>query len=299
MNESKKYELIPNISSLRAIGIGMEHFPNYVNLTFDNTHSLDIILLSFIIKGEVTHHLESESYQETDFGLSIINYGQQHNIITTEKGAEIINIYLDLKHAILPELPDPLQEVVPLFLPVHIGMQNKLNRMVRLNFTENDNVVVLLKEMAHEIDCAAPGFEVAVKDYLRIFLIKCARKVIEHELKPSATLNSHTLKRLEKLRQFMDRHYKKQFQLSELAELSAFSPNYLCRIFKGYTGKTMTEYINERRIQAAMLLLKTSSKQVIDIATLVGFNDLSHFNHLFKRITGTSPNKFRRSGKKQ
>jgi AraC-like DNA-binding protein len=292
-NKTRTYEVISQVDSLRTLGIGVKHFPKYINLNSDNAHSLDIILMSFIVKGDVIHHLDSESYPESDLSISIINYGQQHSITTSEEGAEIINIYLDLKHEILPILPEQLQEVLPLFLPVDISMQNKLNRMIRLKFTEEDNAVAPLKEMEREINTAAPGFEAAVKDYLRLFLIKCARKVLHRNLKPAANINSHSLKKLERLRQFIDQNYKRQFQIAELARMSGFSPNYLCRIFKNYTGKTLTGYINERRIQAAMLLLKTTSKQIIEIASLAGFNDLSHFNHLFKKITESSPRKFR------
>lgn len=293
MKKTRQLEIIPRHDSLRTLGIAMEHHQQYINKSPKGAHSLDIILLSFIIKGDVIHHLDNETYPESDLSLSIINYGQQHTITTTKKGAEIMNVFMDLKHDILPVLPKSLQEALPLFLPVYISMQNRLNRMVRLNFLPEDNVLHLLKEMKKELDEAAPGYEVAVKDYLRLFLIKCARKVIQRDIKPAANVNSHSLKRLERLRQFIDQNYKTQFQISELARMSAFSPNYLCRIFKTYTGKTLTEYINERRIQAAMLLLKTTSKQVIDIANLAGFNDLSHFNHLFKRIAGKSPRQFR------
>ena len=290
---TKKLEIIPRHDSLRTLGIGMEYHPCYINPGTDSPHSLDIILLSFIIKGNVVHHLDDETYPESDLSLSIINYDQQHTISTTEDGAEIMNIFLDLKHDILPVMPDSLQDALPLFLPVHISMQNKLNRMLRINFLEDDNVLPLLMQMNQELNEAAPGYEVSVNDYLRLFLIKCARKVKQRDIKPSADINSHSLKRLERLRQFIDQNYKRQFEIAELARMSGFSPNYLCRIFKKYTGKTLTEYTNERRIQAAMLLLKTTKKQIIEVANLAGFNDLSHFNHLFKKIVGISPRKFR------
>lgn len=294
MKNKRKLKIIPRIPSLKALGIGVEHFPEYVNLKPDAHHSLDIILMSFIVKGEVIHHLEDESYLESDLSLSITNYGQEHNITTTKDGADIINIYLDLKHYNLPVLPEALQEFLPLFLPSHISLQNRLNRMLRINFTETDKAVSLLLEMKNELSEQKPGYEMVVKDFLRIFLIKCARKVQHRNIKPAAKINSHSLERLERLRQFIDQHYKRQFEIAELARMSGFSRNYLCRIFKNYTGQTLTEYTNERRIQAAMLLLKSTSKQVIEIANLAGFNDLSHFNHLFKKITGISPSKFRK-----
>lgn len=293
MKKNITYKLIPEKEALQSIGIGIEYFPKYINLDPDTIHSLDIILMSFIIKGDVIHHLDRETYHESDLSLSIINYGQQHTITTSKDGAEVVNIYLDLKHNILPILPDELQEVIPLFLPIHINMQNKVNRMVRLNFAEEDNIAPLLKNMANELKAAEIGYEIAIKDYIRLILIKCARNVLQHHFKPATKINSYSEKKIEKLRQFLDKNYKSSPQLTEIAKMTAFSPNYLCKIFKEYTGKTIFEYINERKIQAAMLLLKTTSKQIIEIADIAGFNDLSHFNHLFKRITGTSPNKYR------
>ena len=196
MIKNEIFELIPKIDSLKTLGIGIEYFPKYINLNPKLTHSLDIILMSFILKGDVSHNLESDSYHEYGLNLSIINYGQRHTITTSKDGAEIVNIYLDLKHYILPMLPEKLQEAIPLFLPIHMKMQNKLNRMIRVNFGEDDNIVLLFKSMNKEMQAAKIGYESAVKDYLRLILIKCARRVLEKHVKPSANLNSDTLKRV-------------------------------------------------------------------------------------------------------
>ena len=294
MKMTQKLEIIPRLESLRTLGIGMEYHPRFINKSRKNRHSLDIILMSFIIHGEVLHHLDDEVYPESDMSLSVINYGQQHCITTLDSGAEIMNIFLDLKHDIIPVLPDKLQDSLPLFLPIHPGIQHRLNRMVGIKFDDNDEILHILMQMHDEFQQQAPGFEAAVKDYFRIFLIKCARRVKMRHLKPAAKIHSDSEKRLEKLRLFIDRHYHQHFGIAHLAGMAGFSPNYLCRLFKTYTGRSLIEYTNERRIQAAMLLLKTTSKQIIDIAGQSGFNDLSHFNHVFRKIAGTSPGKFRK-----
>ncbi len=62
---------------------------------------------------------------------------------------------------------------------------------------------------------------------------------------------------------------------------------------KSYTGKTIFEYLIEKRIQAAMLRLQSSDEKVLTIALECGFNDITYFNRTFRRLTGQSPRQYR------
>ncbi len=66
-----------------------------------------------------------------------------------------------------------------------------------------------------------------------------------------------------------------------------------CRYFKKATGKTFTQFVNEFRIVHATKLLTENPTSISDICFESGFNNFSHFNKLFKKITGKSPLKYR------
>jgi YesN/AraC family two-component response regulator len=68
-----------------------------------------------------------------------------------------------------------------------------------------------------------------------------------------------------------------------------------CRYFKKYTKKTFTQFVNEFRIREAIRLIGLGNKSITEISLEVGFNNFSYFNKQFKRVTGKSPSKYKKS----
>ncbi len=81
--------------------------------------------------------------------------------------------------------------------------------------------------------------------------------------------------------------------LSELASTLNINASYLSTVFKKETGKTITAYVNEKRIELAQELLKTTNLQIQTIAQYCGIIDVHYFTRLFKKISGLSPKQFR------
>ena len=89
-------------------------------------------------------------------------------------------------------------------------------------------------------------------------------------------------------------HYADQFRLEQLAEMCGLSPDYFSRAFSQAAGVPPFTFISRVRIDAARRLLKRSTTQILEIAYAVGFNNVSHFNRAFRRVTGMSPREYRR-----
>lgn len=66
---------------------------------------------------------------------------------------------------------------------------------------------------------------------------------------------------------------------------AAFPLSYLCRVFKKHLNKTPTEFINDIRIANAKLALEYTNRSILQICEEVGFDNTSHFYHLFKKDT--------------
>lgn len=95
---------------------------------------------------------------------------------------------------------------------------------------------------------------------------------------------------------YINSHYQEQISISHLAALVSLSKNYFMNRFRQVTGSTCIEYINKVRINAACDMLRSKNIPVTEVAYTCGFGNLSNFNRQFRRITGTSPFQYRKSG---
>lgn len=69
--------------------------------------------------------------------------------------------------------------------------------------------------------------------------------------------------------------------------------SYFSRLFKQETGKNLMMYIAEKRIEKAIEYMKDENVNLTEIAFLIGYDDYTYFNKVFKKITGKSPRDYR------
>lgn len=84
--------------------------------------------------------------------------------------------------------------------------------------------------------------------------------------------------------------------LTEAAALVGMSPAGFSRFFRRMTGRSFTGWIHEVQITQACQLLSRTDQPITTIAAAAGFENLSHFNRIFKRLRGCTPREFRQSG---
>lgn len=93
---------------------------------------------------------------------------------------------------------------------------------------------------------------------------------------------------------YIKEHYNRKITLEEVARHSGYSPAYFSRIFAEEIGMSFKEYVNDLRIERSKELLLAEELPILEIGSLVGFNDQSYFCKIFKRATGVSPDVFRK-----
>ncbi|WP_053970680.1 AraC family transcriptional regulator [Mangrovimonas sp. ST2L15] len=92
---------------------------------------------------------------------------------------------------------------------------------------------------------------------------------------------------------FINNNFKRAISLEEIADKVSMTEPAFCRYLKKATGKTFTRLVNEYRVVHATKLLNESQLSITDVCFESGFNNFSHFNKLFKEITGKSASKYR------
>ena len=101
-------------------------------------------------------------------------------------------------------------------------------------------------------------------------------------------------------RELLGRFHMNEFLrvgLDDILKPFHFNKSYLCRRFRQYTGYTMTEYLNQIRLQQAAFQLQYTDNTILSVCNNVGFSSVSYFNKLFKQTYGVSPKCFRKSQK--
>jgi len=128
----------------------------------------------------------------------------------------------------------------------------------------------------------------AVSVLMREMFASYCRLVRKHSMKDLSPI-------VQKAVLMIDADLSANLSLATLAEHLEVSSGYLCAIFKKETGKTVSEYIREKRIKYAVHLLSTTKLQVQTIALHCGIVDIQYFSKIFKKQVGMTPNEYRRS----
>lgn len=101
-------------------------------------------------------------------------------------------------------------------------------------------------------------------------------------------------RRLMKSILYIHENYQKKISIAYLASLECLSESHYRAVFSETFGKSPTEYIASRRIDAAMYMLEHTDKKLSEISGLLGYGDISYFERQFKRITKMTPGTYRK-----
>jgi AraC-like DNA-binding protein len=96
-------------------------------------------------------------------------------------------------------------------------------------------------------------------------------------------------------RTYIEENITEELPLSRVAQAVHTSSFYFCKMFKKVTGLNFTHYVSRVRVEKAKTLLQNPNLRISEIAFDVGFQSLTHFNRVFRNITGASPTEFRRT----
>jgi transcriptional regulator GlxA family with amidase domain len=102
-----------------------------------------------------------------------------------------------------------------------------------------------------------------------------------------------------KTRKLIRDHSDGELSLTEVAKSVNLSANYLSEKFKAVTGVNFVDYVARVRFEKACDLLENADRRISEIAFAVGFQSLSQFNRVFKKLTRKSPTQFREGQRKK
>ena len=98
---------------------------------------------------------------------------------------------------------------------------------------------------------------------------------------------------IRRAKEYIYEHHTEHLSLARAAKAVNMSTFYFCKMFKKVTGINFTDYLSRVRIEKAKNLLLNPNLRVSEIAFEVGFESLTHFNRVFKKLLGQSPTEYR------
>jgi len=96
-----------------------------------------------------------------------------------------------------------------------------------------------------------------------------------------------------KSREYISGHLNDELSLQQVAQVAGISSFYFCKVFRAATGLTFTDYVARARVEAVKEALLNPQTRISEAAFACGFQSLSQFNRVFRRVTGEAPTRFR------
>ena len=142
-----------------------------------------------------------------------------------------------------------------------------------------------------------------IKNKQRTFCDKVESRGIVYQLmarflidaQPKAEINDD---RIQKVLSYIRKNIYKTIDIDSLAAISCLSKDHFIRLFRKEVNNTPLQYINQKKIEKAQLILITDSMPIKNISYLLAYEDHSYFNRLFKKLTGVTPQQYRDRYKK-
>lgn len=227
----------------------------------------------YVIRGHGLFQVENKTIEVQDDDLIIINA----NIAHTEKG--------------IPNVP---------FEYIVLGIEGLefFNKDISsgqsyslYNYQDyKHEVLFYLRTLIQEVKDKDDYYEALCQNLLEVLIINMVRRAnVKLEIIPVRKVNKECVF----IENYINEHFKENITLDLLSELTYINKYYLVHAFKKHKGISPINYLLQKRIEEAKVLLETTNLRINDIANIIGFSSQSYFTQAFKRYEQLSPQQYR------
>lgn len=255
-------------------------------------HTHEFVEITYIYSGKGIHKINGTSYPVHRGDFLFINYNDTHCFEPIEN-LVYCNILL-LPSFINNELINSENALDMLMLSTFSTINADLKSIhpfIHFQKKEAEEIESLINQMLVENENRDREFRTVLKSLMMVLLVKIFRKM---QTDDSAIAINNTGKLTPEIIDYINKNCYEKISLSHLAQKCFYNPAYFSRIFKEYTGMTLTSFVQKQRIAKAQQLLVETERSVSDISSSVGYNDKTQFYKIFRKYSGgLLPNEFR------
>lgn len=262
-------------------------------------HAHDNFQICYVAKG-VCHHLVNDRVSMLTKGdIFSIPPFEKHNLLKYEDN-EVKIIQIDFLPGFIKESGQEINYMESftdfLYIQPLITKDYELLHKLNISTVNSEKIEKLIDSMLEELENKGEGYRLSIKADLLKMLVIIGREFKNYTVKSEKSEVIQQYKnRFQEIINFIDVNYNRNIKLEEIAHKANMSPAYFSHMFKVVKGSALVDYVNQTRVNRAMDLLTQSEMNVTEICFHVGFNNLGHFNRMFKRITGSTPTIYKRS----
>lgn len=251
-------------------------------------HFHDTYELYYLVEGQRYYFIDKQTYLVKAGDVVLIKPNQIHK--TSLAGESYHNRIL---LQISGELMDPFLKACGMGSMEAVYAEDA--EILSIPESERKNVERLLLQMEKELKEKQRQYQVGVKLKLAELLLTLTRYQKKAEFRQESQM-AQTWKhqKVHEVADYLLTHPETQESLEELAKRFFISKSYLSRIFREVTSFTVNEYKNMNRIKKSQQYLAHSEYSITEISDMLGFENLTYYERVFKKYAGTTPLKYRK-----
>jgi two-component system response regulator YesN len=227
--------------------------------------------------------------------MILLYRGEEHTVPASEVPALAITrienavemgqkpVFLELLHELFQRLPNKFTVYAQTYYAVAVILLNQWNKKNHNDTGDDTDAETTLRRL---LDVNAHK----TKEQAVQFLSEMGCNLIRHGKQDQ---DERTERMINKLNRYIVEHLDKDLSLAFLADVVYLNPSYLSNLYKTSTGRNISDYITELRVERAKTLLVESQAKVQEVALAVGFETAGYFSRFFKKHAGVTPQEFR------
>jgi len=159
-------------------------------------------------------------------------------------------------------------------------------------YEQFDDIEAIMGMLYSHLVSREDGVEETCHYLMLSLLTKLLRSIKEHKSYPEQK-DDEIYRKGKAIKHYIDSRYDEKLSLESVGRALHISPYYLAHVFKKTIGYSPLQYITRRRIGEAQTLLISTDYSITQIASLVGYDNISHFNIMFLKYIGKNPREYR------
>jgi AraC family transcriptional regulator, transcriptional activator of pobA len=252
---------------------------------FTGAHAHDFLMLSYVVRGPMRRRVDGRDWTLDEGDVFVLPPGAVVGEAGPGDDAQV-RVVLFPADAVDPEAAAPLTswQGHPLLAPFG-GHRGGDARRLRVPAAERPAWTALFDELAAELHDRREGYADAARALLTLLLVRIARLGLDgrEQVDPLVA----------RVFAVVEERFAAALSLRDVAAAVGLTPGHLTTVVRRATGRTVQQWITERRMREARRLLAGTTLTVAEVAARVGYRDPGYFLRRFRAAHGTTPTAWR------